>query len=151
MVLWGGMASSEQLNKIRKTLNKCVKTLKPKAETSKSYSDLKILTLDQLIDLEHSKLAYKIFKGSLPKRILEIIHCDQNNKSLQKNHKYSTRKKSNPNIPQSKTKKYTNSFLCNGIRALNELTPEMMACGNKPTFVTKCKQKIYKEPIHSQK
>ena len=92
LVLWGGMASSEHLNKIRKTLNMCVKILKPKTEINKSYRDLKILTLDQLIELEHNKLAYKISKGSLPRKIKEIIHCDQNNKSLQKNHNYNTRK-----------------------------------------------------------
>ena len=99
LVLWGGMASSEHLNKIRKTLNMCVKILKPKTEINKSYRDLKILTLDQLIELEHNKLAYKISKGSLPRKIREIIHCDQNNKSLPKNHNYNTRKKSKPNIP----------------------------------------------------
>ena len=65
MVLLGRMASSEQLNKIRKILNMCMKILKPKTEISKSYSDLKILTLDQLIELEHNKLAYKISKGAL--------------------------------------------------------------------------------------
>ena len=105
LVLWGGMASLEQLNKIRKTLNICVKILKPKTEINKSYSDLKILTLDQLIELEHNTLTYKISKGSLPMKIREIIHCDQNIKSLQKNHNYNTRKKSKPNIPQPKTKK----------------------------------------------
>ena len=99
LVLWGGMASSEHLNKIRKTLNMYVKILKPKTEINMSYGDLKILTLDQLIELEHNKLAYKISKGTLPRKIKGIIHCDQNNKSLQKNHSYNTRKKSKPNIP----------------------------------------------------
>ena len=75
LILWGGMASSEQLNKIRKTLNMCVKILKPKTEISKSYSDLKILTLDQLIELEHNKLAYKISKISLNELTPELTAC----------------------------------------------------------------------------
>ena len=141
LVLWGGMASSEQLNKIRKTFNMCMKILKPKTEISKSYSDLKILMLDQLIELEHNKLTYKISKGSLPIKIREIIHYDQNNKSLQKSHNYNTRQKSKPNIPRPKTKKYTKSFLYNGIRALNEMTSESTACASITTFVKKCKQK----------
>ena len=120
----------------------CMKILKPKTEISKSYSDLKILTLDQLlIEQEHNKLAYKILKGSLPIKLREIIHYDQNNKSLQKSHNYNTRQKSKPNIPRPKTKKYTKSFLCNGIRALNELTSELTACASITTFVKKCKQK----------
>ena len=52
----------------------CVKILKPKTEISKSYGDLKILTVDQLIELEHNKLSYKISKGTLPRKIKEIIH-----------------------------------------------------------------------------
>ena len=56
----------------------CVKILKPKTEINKSYREIKILTLDQLIELEHNKLAYKISKGTLPRKIKEIIHCDQN-------------------------------------------------------------------------
>ena len=68
LVLWGGMASSENLNKIRMTLNKCMKILKPKMETDKVYNELKLLNLDQLIDLEYKKLAYKITKCLLPKR-----------------------------------------------------------------------------------
>ena len=126
------MASSEQLNKIRKTLNMCMKILKPKTEISKSWPTNWT---------RHNKLAYKISKGSLPIKIREIIHYDQNNKSLQKSHNYNTRQKSKPNIPRPKTKKYTKSFLCNGIRALNELTSELTACASITTFVKKYKQK----------
>ena len=143
MVWYSGAGWHLQNNsiKLETTLNMCVKILKPNTEISKSYSDLKILTLDQLIKLEHNKLTYKISKGSLPRKIREIIHCDQNNKSLQKYHNYNTRKKSKPNIPRPKAQKYTKSFLCNGIRALNELTPELTACTSITTFVKKCKQK----------
>ena len=118
-----------------------MKILKPNKETKSAYEELKILTLDQLIELEHNKLAYKITKGHLPKKIKEIINCDQNNKPLQKIHKYNTRKKSRPNIPQPKTKNYTRSFLCNGIRALNELPPEMTSCTSLTAFVKKFKQR----------
>ena len=93
LVLWGGMASSENLNKIRSTLNKCMKILKPNLETDKTYSELKLLNLDQLIELEYNKLAYMISKCLLPNKMLEIINCDQNYQSLQKQHNYNTRKK----------------------------------------------------------
>ena len=94
LVLWGGMASSENLNKIRMTLNKCMKILKPNLEPDKTYNELKLLKLDQLIELEYNKLAYKISKCLLPSKMIEIINCDQNNQSLQKQLiNYNTRKK----------------------------------------------------------
>ena len=68
LVLWGGMASSEQLNKIRKTQHKCMQILKHKVQVDKAYRDLKLLNLDQLIDLEYKKLGYKISKSLLPKK-----------------------------------------------------------------------------------
>ena len=141
LVLWGGMASSENLNKIRMTLNKCMKILKPNIEIDKIYDELKLLKLDQLIELEYNKLAYKISKCLLPKKMLEIINCDQNNQSLQKQHNYNTRKKAMPNMPRSWTKYYLSSFLCNGIRALNNLTPGLLSCNNIKASVKKCRKR----------
>ena len=100
LVLWGGMASSENLNKIRMTLNKCMKILKLNLEPDKTYNELKLLKLDQLIELEYNKLAYKISKCLLPSKMIEIINCDQNNQSLQKQLiNYNTRKKRCPIFP----------------------------------------------------
>ena len=140
LVLWGGMAYSENLNKIRTTLNKYMKILKPNLEPDKTYNELKLLKLDQLIELEYNKLAYKISKCLLPSKMLEIINCDQNNQSLQKQHNYNTRKKVMPHIPRPRTKYYLRSFLCNGIRALNNLTPDLLSCINIKAFVRKCKK-----------
>ena len=72
--------------------------------------------------------------------MLEIINCDQNNQSLQKQHNNNTRKKAMPNIPRSWTKYDLKSFLCNGIRALNNLTPDLLSCNNIKAFVKKCKK-----------
>ena len=141
LVLWGGMASSENLNKIRTTLNKCMKILKPKLETDKTYKELKLLILDQLIELEHNKLAYKISKCLLPNKMQEIINCDQNNQSLQKQHNYNTRQKAMPSIPRSRTKHYLKSFLCSGIRAINSLSPDLLSCINIKAFVQTCKKR----------
>ena len=82
----------------------CLKILKPKTEINKSYGELKILTLDQLIELEHNKLAYKISKGTLPRKIKEIIHCDQNNKSLQKTTNTTLEKSLDQTFPDQRLK-----------------------------------------------
>ena len=71
-----------------------MKILKPNLEPDKTYNELKLLKLDQLIELEYNKLAYKISKCLLPSKMIEIINCDQNNQSLQKQLiNYNTRKK----------------------------------------------------------
>ena len=61
-----------------------MKILEPKMEVNTTYNNLKLLNLDLLIDLEYKKLAYKISKHLLPKKMLEMINCDQNNQTLQK-------------------------------------------------------------------
>ena len=141
LVLWGGMASLEQLNKLRTTQNKCVQLIKPRLPLDRAYIDLNLLNLDQLIDLEYKKLGYKISKGLLPKKMLEILNCDQFSSSLITTHNYNTRKKDVPNMPRSHTKCYQRSFLCNGLRALNSLNPDLLYCSTITSFVKKCKQK----------
>ena len=140
LVLWGGMASSDQLNKIKKTQNKCMKIIKPKSLVDVTFHELKLLNLDQLIDLENKKLGYKISKKLLPKQMLEIINCDQNDHPLQKTHSYNTRKKKLPNICKSCTKCYQSSFPCNGIRALNKLNLHLLESSTIKCFMNKCKK-----------
>ena len=125
LVLWGGMTSSEQLNKIKKTQHKCMKLINPKLPIDSSYRNLKLLTLNQLIDLEYKKLAHKISKSLLPNKMLELINCDQYKTSLAKTHNYNIRKTEVPNIPRSRTKCYQNSFLCKEIKALNTLSSKL--------------------------
>ena len=135
LVLWGGMANAEQLNKIKNTQIKCMKLIKPKHELQRIYKDLQILSVDQLIELEYKKLAYKLSKNLLPPKIMEIVSSDQQSASLKKTHDYNTRKKSLPNHPRSQTKLYQNSFLCRGIRAASELSEADLSCKTLKKFV----------------
>ena len=73
LILWGNMAISKALNKIRTIQNKCMKMLQPGCIISQTYKDLKLLELSQLIELENNKLAYKIYHKLLPSRMLDII------------------------------------------------------------------------------
>ena len=86
LVLWGSMANAEQLNKIKNMQIECMKLIKPKHELQSIYKELQILSVDQLIELEYKKLAYKFSKNLLPPKILEIISSDQQNTSLKKTH-----------------------------------------------------------------
>ena len=148
LVLWGGMANAEQLNKIKNTQMKCMKLIKPKYELQSIYKELQILSLDQMIDLEYKKLAYKFSKNLLPPKILEVINSDQQSVSLKKTHNYNTRKKSLPNHPRSQTKQYQNSFLCRGIRAASELSEADLSCKALKKFVQTQKKKYQSHPSH---
>ena len=148
LVLWGGMANAEQLNKIKNTQMKCMKLIKPKHELQSIYKELQILSVDQLIELEYKKLAYKFSKNLLPPKILEIISSDQQSASLKKTHNYNTRKKSLPNHPRSQTKQYQNSFLCRGIRAASELSEADLSCKTLKKFVQTQKKKYQSHLSH---
>ena len=146
-MLWGGMANAEQFNKIKNTQIKCMKLIKPKHELQSIYKELQILSVDQLIELEYKKLAYKFSKNLLPPKILEIISSDQQTASLKKTHNYNTRKKSLPNHPRSQTKQYQNSFLCRGIRALSELSEADLSCKTLKKFVQTKNEEIPKSSV----
>ena len=93
---------------------------------SQTYRDLKLLDLTELIDLENKKLGYKIYNKLLPTRILEIIHSDPQNKTLNKKHRYITRNKDVPYLLKTKSTIYQHSFLYCGLKALSKLPAEML-------------------------
>ena len=133
--------NAEQLNKIKNTQIKCMKLIKPKHELQRIYKELQILSVDQLIELEYKKLAYRLSKNLLPPKIMEIISSDQQSASLKKTHDYNTRKKSLLNHPRSQTKLYQNSFLCRGITAASELSEADLSCKTLKKFVQTQKKK----------
>ena len=93
---------------------------------SQIYKDLKLLELSQLIELENNKLAYKIYHKLLPSRMLEIINCDTQNKTLSKKHRYNTRNKNVPNLPKAKNMIYHRSFLYCGLKSLSNLHEDIL-------------------------
>ena len=143
LVVWGGMASTEQLNKIKNTQLKCLKIIKPNMSPIEINKELRILSLDQLIDLEYKKLGFKISKSLLPMKMMEIIRLDQHNNTLNKSHNYNTRHKAKPNIPRPVTKKYQDSFLCRGIRVLSVLSESELSCSTIKMFTNKQKSKLF--------
>ena len=64
--------------------------IQPNTMASHTYKELNLLDLTGLIDLENKNLGYKISKKLLPTHMLEIIHCDPQNKMLIKKHRYDT-------------------------------------------------------------
>ena len=80
-------------------------------EITKDLNNLKILTINKLIRLEHAKLGYRLENKQLPDKIMKIFSTDSLNKSLEKTHKYNTRNRNKLYLPKIKNKQYRNSFL----------------------------------------
>ena len=99
------MARKELLNRIQRIQIKSLKKI------TKDLNNLKILTINKLIRLEHAKLGYRLENKQLPEKIMKIISTDSLNKSLEKTHKYNTRNRNKLYLPKIKNKQYRNSFL----------------------------------------
>ena len=75
---------------------------------------------------------------------------DAGGKSLKKTHKYMTRNKSIPNLPQIKLNAYQKSFLVKSISLYSNLSSKFTSCQNLGRFTNllkslcKCKVKISK-------
>ena len=108
LVVSGGMTSNEILNRLQRMQSKCLNYIK---KGTCEPHELKLLSVKQLVQLEHAKLGYRLQNNLLPKKIIQIMATDSTNKSLEKSHRYHTRNKNKLNLPRIKNKQYRNSFL----------------------------------------
>ena len=76
LLLWGNNASENQLNKLQKIQNKCLRYLLPKETHLNACKKLNILTIRDMLKLANLKFAYKLANNHLPLRIITICHED---------------------------------------------------------------------------
>ena len=91
------MVDKGQIRKLRTAQNACVRLLsnnRLKKPIADIYKEHKILTIDQIIRIEHCKYGHYITHQKLPKPIQDIINVNGG----KKNHKYETRHKATPNV-----------------------------------------------------
>ena len=89
------------------------------------FKKLKILTVTDLIQLEQSKLGYKLCKGLLPTVLTRLMMHDYNKSDMVKKHSYSTRQKNIPNRPNAKLNLYRKSFLYQSIACYSKLNTDL--------------------------
>ena len=115
--VWGNLICNTTIAKLQKCLLKsCLHVVK-----SKSMTQMRILTIQNLINLENYKFGYKLVNGLLPTSVQSCVVTDPQGKSLNHSHNYSTRNKGLPNLPKGKPTKYLNSILCQGPKKFAEL------------------------------
>ena len=140
----GNHISTDQLNKIQKIQNKCVSIICKRTHVNEiNYKNLQLLKIKEIIKLENLKIAYKLNKNLLPKKISECALSDQKGKSLLRTHNYGTRAKSIPYTPKTQNKKYGNSILCESVQEFRTLKGETQNAPTMSGFVSICKREIF--------
>ena len=138
ILLWGNHLNLQQLNKLIKIQESCLKYTGPYS----GFKENKVLKADSLIELENSKFGYKLIHGLLPKKIETACMFDQNKSNLQKTHNYHTRHKKVPNIPIKMNKQYRASFLNKGSQSLLTIKTEIKEKPNIKSFTRALKNHL---------
>ena len=119
--VWGPMLTAGQMAQLCTLQRKCVRLIDNTTSVSEIFKKLRILTVNCLVELEQSKLGYKLCKGMLPDALTKLMLRDFNENTMIKKHPYPTRQKDIPNRPNAKTKLYRNSFLYQAISCYSNL------------------------------
>jgi len=99
-----------------------------------------ILKIDDCIDLEISKLAYKLSNKTLPSPILTLFNFGA------EYHEYNTRNRNNPTVAKHKSAIFNKSFLCKcptSWRILNDDTKNSKSIKSFTRKIKKEKFKLY--------
>ena len=110
ILIWGNMINQGEKNKIQKILNFCFKLITGLTPTPDNFKKEKMLRLQDLIQMENSKLGYQLEKNFLPLNLHKLHWTDSKNKTLQKTHQYNTRDKHLPKLPKVNTTNYQRGF-----------------------------------------
>ena len=136
------MITEELLLKIRVQQNKCVNMLCKTKHLAEIYQNYKILTLDELIDLELKKLGYKVFQ-LLPINLLNAIKTNSKGTSLEKKHNYNTRNKKEPNLLQFNKRNYQKGFLVQCLKNFSKLPKQTKEITNIRQFTKRIKKTYF--------
>ena len=104
------------------------------------FKELKIPTVNQLINIELCKFFYKLVHKKLPINLIDCVLSDSKGCSLLKSHKYGTRKKHLPNLPIVRDWQYKRSFLTRSNVLYNELPDIVKESPTLVHFVRKVKE-----------
>ena len=140
--VWGPMLTNSQITELTSIQRKCIRQIDNSIAVEEAYKKLKILTVRQLIELEQSKMGYKLCKGLLPTAITQIMMSDVDRRPMTKTHDYETRQKNVPNRPKVKSKLYMDSFLYRSISCYSNLAQKIRNAPSLPTFARLAKQDL---------
>ena len=103
------MATKSSINRVRvlqKKAPRAVAKAKYNANTKIICKSLKVLLIDDLIDLKLAKISFKYSNRSLPEPVHKLFQSNAFS------HNYNTRFRNHPRIEKHKTAIFNKSFLC---------------------------------------
>ena len=116
-----------------------IRLIDPTLSLDELFAEHKILRFKDMVKLEQCKLGYKLCHDLLPKALSNNMKMDHRNKCITKTHKYPTRNKTIPNLPNVLGRKYRSSFLLSAIKLYSALDNEIQSSANLSIFVNRCK------------
>ncbi len=119
--VWGPLVTKSNLNRVRVLQKKALRTIdhaKYNACSADICKKTDILLIDDLIDLELSKIAYRYVNKTLPKPVANLFQANDYN------HNYLTRARNNPRIQRHNSNVFHKSFLCRAPSLWNNLGQE---------------------------
>ena len=139
---WGYLINKGQLKVLQTTQNQAIRLIEPRMQTGEIYKKHNILNLKQLTQLENFKIWKKLELGDLPTNLSSAMTLDHNENNLHKQHKYSTRNKSLPNLPNAHSQLYRKSLLFQGLRDYQLLPASIRSERKFHVFVKRCKSHL---------
>ena len=98
---WGPMVSHGLINQIQTLQDKAVKCIDLNLKKNEVYYTYKILTVNQMIELEMCKLGYRLVKNLLPTPLTKALQTNHLDRCIWKSHRYETRHRNVPNLPRA--------------------------------------------------
>ena len=74
--IFGTMLIMKQIQKLQRVQNTCLRIIEPNKNTAESAKSLNILRINQLIQLELNKLAFKLTHNLLPTKLTQCMSSD---------------------------------------------------------------------------
>ena len=136
--IWGNSICPSTWSKLEKMQKKCLELI----NKTGTYETLKILKLRDLVTLENLKFGYKLINNILPKKVHQCANTDHKGFSLQKTHKYNTRNKNIPNVPNAKNSTYLSSVFCKGPMEFCKLPQTTKTLNSYTLFCSTVKKKL---------
>ena len=106
----------KQIKNLARLQHTAISLIDPTMSTEEIIKKYRILGLEKLVRLEQMKIGYKLCHNLLPTKVATLIRHDHKGHNMSKEHKYQTRNKYIPNLPQVHNNKYKSSFLFCAIR-----------------------------------
>ena len=144
--MWGPMSNRSLINQIQKLQDKAVKCIDNGSVKTDVYKTHKILSVDQLIELELCKLEFCLVNNLLPSLLARALQSDQHDRSTAKTHHYHTRRRTVPNLPKATHSRYRSSFLFQAISMYDKLPISITTKTNLKAFIGRCKNYLLNQP-----